>query len=81
MVTRNIKIPVLSFSRAGCFDPALFCVNTNEILESIEVTERADQIDIVTGCLDEPETFKPTKDIFDTERLSWVPRISDHVIA
>ena len=38
--------------------------------------ERPSEIDIVTGCLDDPEKFAPTKDIFADEKLSWVPEIA-----
>jgi hypothetical protein len=36
-----------------------------------ENEERPNQIDITTGSLAEPEHFRPSKDVFAEEKLSW----------
>jgi hypothetical protein len=41
-----------------------------------EKDARPGEIDITTGCLDKPEEFPPTKDVFPEEKLNWVPLIS-----
>ena len=37
-----------------------------------EHAERANEIDIATGSLDDPEQFPPNRDVFPEEKLSWV---------
>jgi hypothetical protein len=34
--------------------------------------ERAHEIDITTGSLDDPEAFPPRKEVFVEQKLSWV---------
>ena len=34
--------------------------------------ERAGEIDVTTGSLDDPDAFPPTKDVFAEQKLSWV---------
>jgi hypothetical protein len=33
--------------------------------------ERAQEIDVTTGSLDDPEAFPPTKEVFPEQKLSW----------
>ena len=37
-----------------------------------EKEERAEEIDITTGSLDDPERFPPNRDVYPEEKLSWV---------
>jgi hypothetical protein len=34
--------------------------------------ERAQDIDVTTGSLDDPEAFPPTKEVFREQKLSWI---------
>jgi len=38
-----------------------------------ESPKRAEQIDVTVGSLDHPELFPPQWDVFEDERVSWVP--------
>lgn len=38
---------------------------------------RPAEIDITTATLDDPEAYRPTKEIFTAERLSWSPPVPD----
>ena len=51
-----------------------FCENCGTSL-TYECDDRLGEIDITTGCLDHPERFAPTKDIFPEEKLPWVPLV------
>jgi hypothetical protein len=42
-----------------------------------ERDSRPGEIDITTGCLDQPEAFPPAKDVFAEEKLPWVPLVGD----
>jgi hypothetical protein len=41
-----------------------------------EIDKRPDAIDITTGSLDHPDDFPPKKDVYNDEKLAWVPLIS-----
>lgn len=49
-----------------------FCPNCGTSL-TYQHGNRQGQIDITSGSLDKPEKIIPTKDIFCSEKLSWVP--------
>jgi hypothetical protein len=37
-----------------------------------QVEERAGEIDITTGSMDDPEAFPPQKEVFVEQKLSWI---------
>jgi hypothetical protein len=39
---------------------------------------RPGEIDITIGSVDDPERFRPTKDVFADEKLSWVPLVQEN---
>ena len=52
-----------------------FCQDCGTSL-TYESTKRTDQVDIITATLDHPESFAPTEDAWDEERLSWVALVN-----
>jgi hypothetical protein len=51
-----------------------FCGDCGTSL-TYEKDSRPGELDITTGSLDNAENFRPTKDVFADEKLSWVPLV------
>jgi hypothetical protein len=51
-----------------------FCADCGTSL-TYEKDSRPGELDITTGSLDNAENFRPTKDVFADEKLSWVPLV------
>ena len=53
-----------------------FCEECGTSL-TYEADARPAEIDLTTGSLDYPDNFRPTRDVFPEEKLSWVPLCDD----
>jgi len=51
-----------------------FCANCGTHI-TYSGDDRAQEIDITTGSLDEPDRFPPAEDIFPHRKVAWMPRL------
>ena len=52
-----------------------FCGDCGTTLTYEHASYEQTKIDVTLGSLDDPETFKPTKVVFEKEKLSWASAI------